>query len=267
MSMDNSYETRILEEKTDKLGLKLIIVSVIIPVILLAVGFFAYSDIKNNIMEISKETENQSNKISQEVQNKIFDLSSKAEALESKLSDYEEKMKQSELIIQKIKKEYGQKLKGIKSDVKKNIQQDVSKIGDNKKRINTLARELKTNKSKIKKLQNLSSESKKESRKLLEEIKGINAEIGLINENQNQFLGFQKSVDLKIKEADKKLKTELKKIDVSKLNKSIDSLYREIKKNEIETRILKDKLSALEKQKKGINSSPPPLTEHDIVEE
>jgi Tfp pilus assembly protein PilV len=77
MNMDNSFETKLLEEKTEKLGFSLVVISVLIPVVLIAIGFFVYADLKKSIDELNSSKEKNLKKMSSQLEDTIFKNASK----------------------------------------------------------------------------------------------------------------------------------------------------------------------------------------------
>ncbi|PIE74618.1 MAG: hypothetical protein CSA18_03970 [Deltaproteobacteria bacterium] len=234
MQMDNSFETKMLEERIDKLGIRIAFVSVLIPVILLTIGFFGYSELKKaiNVLEISDK--NHIKKKSSILEYKLFKVSSKVEKLEKSLEKYKNEL---ETIKKSLEKDYNK----ISSNFIKNEKSRLKAIQSNTRDIKNLKSETLKKLQQTDKMVLLTENLSKEIKKIIDNLENFK------NENKKNITALIKDIkQIKI-DSDKNLLQQKKQ--AQKFEKDLTLIFKNLKKREIETRHLSDKLSSLEKQK------------------
>lgn len=232
--MDNSFETKMLEERIDKLGIRIAFVSVLIPVILLTIGFFGYSELKKaiNVLEISDK--NHIKKKSSILEYKLFKVSSKVEKLEKSLEKYKNEL---ETIKKSLEKDYNK----ISSNFIKNEKSRLKAIQSNTRDIKNLKSETLKKLQQTDKMVLLTENLSKEIKKIIDNLENFK------NENKKNITALIKDIkQIKI-DSDKNLLQQKKQ--AQKFEKDLTLIFKNLKKREIETRHLSDKLSSLEKQK------------------
>lgn len=276
MAMDDSYETNLLEQKTEKLGIKLAIISVLIPVIVFAAGFFVYTDIQKSIAEIQNSKKQEMANINTSIEDKIFKSSSKTAELESKLSDYKDILDKTATTLASLEKSY----KDINFKVEKSTDKD--DISKNSKLLKSIETKVNENHSQIKKIASSHAELKESFNKLENKISKSQTELSSLDEKINDLTTandelksfaasknseLQNQIHAQIKELEKNIQSSRQKDAIEKLNKSIDQLFKEAKKREIETRNLKDRLILIEKKLQNGSQAVPGNINKGLIEQ
>jgi len=251
MSIDPSYEIKILEEKTDKFGFRLIIVCTLMSVIFLTSGFFVYINLQKEIDKSAKEKSELFNQLSNKVENKIFNISSKADSLKNKLNKYEIKFKSSLNLMDHLKTDYTDKFNSIQSEIEKDVKKDIVKIYQNRELIRSLGKELnkKTdaitklrknlaglNKNLNKKMSVIRISGKKQRSQIFSKLKELQKNQGFLTKRLDKLQENNKRI------ADIKLLINKLAALSEKNKKDIDQIFIELKKNQIEMRKVNEKI-------------------------
>ncbi|MDY0132134.1 MAG: hypothetical protein RBR53_05645 [Desulforegulaceae bacterium] len=248
MNMDNSFETKLLEEKTERLGFSLVVVSVLIPVVLVAIGFFGYAELKNSINELNSNKEKSLTRMSSEFENTIFKNASKTEKIESKITDFEDKIKTFSQDILSLDK----KISKLDSGIEKQLNPGLDKINKNSLLINSISGSVSNIKNAGDKN---SSEIKSISKTLLETQNSIKALSSKTAEFSKTAVSLSKEIEL--------LKT---KINSNNALEQIENIYKEIKKREIKERIIEERLDQMEKFLETKNFEHSGFSEKNLIE-
>jgi chromosome segregation ATPase len=258
--MDSSFETKVLKEKTEKLGFVLVIVSVLIPVVLIAIGFYGYAELKNSITTLEQARESNIKKAASELENKIFKTSAKTEELESRLTDFKTTIDSNTSRIKEVSTNINNDRQKLFSDLKKNIKDNSVKTEKNSGQIQSLIDESNKLQKQIK--ESLSSFAKLE--KNYTEIKNRQNEIlKRIDENKSVIPGLKSTIS----DIEQKMETFTdQETTFEDLKKSLGNLNKTIETNKKRTDNLEDKIIFLENEMNK-NSDLTPGNNSAIIEQ
>jgi chromosome segregation ATPase len=269
MNMDNSFETKILERKTEKLAFSLVVISVLIPAVIIAIGFFGYAELKNSIKELNSNKEKSLTKLSSEFKDTIFKNASKTEKIESHIKDFEDKITNYSNGIDILKKKI-EILSSSCDELEKKLNSELQISNKNKTTIISISKNLahlQKDHNNILGNVNTNKENIEKSLKIIENFKEQNDLKKIMDQKINainaKMLEISKATDFLNKEVSNLKNNNL----ISELKKELENINKEIKKREVEERITNKRINDIENFLKSNNSENSIFQEKNLLEQ
>lgn len=270
MNMDSSFETKILEQKTEKLAFSLVVISVLIPAVIIAIGFFGYAELKNSIKEINSNKEKSLSKLSSEFKDTIFKNASKTEAVESRINDLEARIKSFSNETDTLNKKIVSLNSTLGNELQKKITTGTEQSAKNSRSIKSVSEAAESLKNTVEKL----SKEVRSNTQHITKTQDILNKIGDSTDYQKTFNEKIDSIKNEVLAISKKSEALYKEIESLKNNKElsdikneIKTLSMEIKKKEIEERITKKRLDDIESFLKNQSSDNSGFSEKNLLEQ
>lgn len=196
-SDDDGYHDDIQSQRLDKLGLKVTMLTILVPTILIIIIVFIYMDMKDKVVQVHNSGTTEVQQSADELKKLIDDLkgsqsefekrlNSKIEALEKSLSPMEKRVEQHQKDVAYLsnikidKKALDAEIKPV-SNATEALKKDISTLTDQNKKLVTIAQELQARINEIPSLKTSLESQKASVESLKTTVEGINK--NMVNAN------------------------------------------------------------------------------------